>query len=287
MTLRLSTGFRNKMLGIATALLSNGTFDSDTTGWTAAGSTLASAAGGEDSTNCLRITNSGAAAGSAYQDISTRIGRIYLLSYSFQLGTGAAGGRIKIGTTSDDDAVFSSPDAHTDASWAQKKIAFVATSTTTRITLVNASTTSAETALFDNVECQELLEGLREIMRNARCAIYTGSQPTSADDAATGTLLVTIGKDNNASGVEWDQSASGTIAKPSADNWSGTAVATGTAGWFRFYEEGDTPGNSSTTAARFDGQVAVSGAQLNMSSTSIASGAVQTCSTFTVTMPAS
>ena len=64
------------------------------------------------------------------------------------------------------------------------------------------------------------------------------------------------------------------------------SATTGTAGWFRFYANDLTTGASST-AARFDGSVSTSGAQLNMSSTAITAGATTTIDSFTVTMPAS
>lgn len=282
MPLRYSTGLRNKLQGERTNIASNGAFTSDTTGWTASGATLASASGAGSSGNGLRITNSGAAKGSAYQDLTTRAGRIYLLTLSSKVDT-ATSGEIRVGTTADDDSVLLA--TFTDSTHAVRRIAFVAPATTTRLTLAVGSATSGHTADFDEVVVEEVLDGLREILRGSRMNIYTGTQPTTADDAATGTLLVTIAK-GGTDGFEWDPASSGTISKPTADNWQGTTVATGTAGWFRLYEEGDNPANASSTAARFDGQVATSGAQLNVSSTSFVSGAVQTVSSFTVTQPA-
>jgi len=51
------------------------------------------------------------------------------------------------------------------------------------------------------------------------------------------------------------------------------------------YQAGDS-GASSTTDCRLDGACATSGGQLNMSSLSISSDAVQTISTFQITQPA-
>jgi hypothetical protein len=78
---------------------------------------------------------------------------------------------------------------------------------------------------------------------------------------------------------------SGAIGK-NADTWSGVAVATGTGGWFRISEYGDTPTNISTTAARLDGSVAQSGGDLNLSSTNITTGATVTLDNVEFTMPA-
>lgn len=57
--------------------------------------------------------------------------------------------------------------------------------------------------------------------------IRTGAQPASADDAASGTLLVTITLPADA----FAAASAGVAAK--AGTWSGAAVATGEAGWFR------------------------------------------------------
>jgi hypothetical protein len=78
---------------------------------------------------------------------------------------------------------------------------------------------------------------------------------------------------------------SGVISK-NTDVWSGVAVATGTGGWFRISEYGDTPTNISTTVARIDGSVAQTGGDLNLSSTSITLGATVTLDTVAFTEPA-
>lgn len=128
-------------------LVTNGAFTSDTTSWTASASSLASVASGE-SGNCLEVTNSGAASGSAYQDVAgLTVGETYKLSAYFKKGTGASGA-IKVGTTSDDDA-YGSDTGITDASWTEYTYYFTATETTARITFVNESEVSSETSLFD------------------------------------------------------------------------------------------------------------------------------------------
>ncbi|MBF0608985.1 MAG: hypothetical protein HQL61_15720 [Magnetococcales bacterium] len=126
---------------------------------------------------------------------------------------------------------------------------------------------------------------LQEIFYKGFIKIYTGSQPTTSNDAPTGTLLCTVYSDGTTAGLSFGEASSGVLSKTVGETWSGTAVATGTAGWFRLVAPSDT-GVSSTTEERLDGAVATSGAQLNMSSTSIVSGAVQTISTFSITMPA-
>lgn len=139
-------------------------------------------------------------------------------------------------------------------------------------------------------------EGFRAGMNTGFLYIFSGSQPASADSAASGTLLAVIYSNypTNTVGLSFDAAASGAVAKASAQTWSGAAVASGTAGWFRFQElDTDETGTradalaASSSTKRFDGSVATSGGDLNISSTSITSGAVQTVSSLTVTMPES
>ena len=119
--------------------------------------------------------------------------------------------------------------------------------------------------------------------------IYTGTQPATADTAASGTLLATIYSNNptDTIGVSFDAPVAGVVAKAVAQTWAGTALATGTAGWYRLFEAGGNPAILSTTESRIDGNISTSGANMNMSSTSVTIATVQTVSTFTVTLPAS
>jgi hypothetical protein len=285
MPLRLSTGLRDKLIGAKANLVSNGTFNINTAGWTANNAILTAAAGGSNASTGLEIANSGAAAGSASVDVTTRAGRIYVARFAFRKGT-AVGGSIDIGISGSPKEIFDGATL-TDAALTSKAVAFVAQGATTRITLNNDSSVSGETAFFDDVVVEELLDGFNEIMRGSKINVYTGAQPTTANDAATGTLLFTITKGGDGvTGLEWTAASGGATAKPAGDTWAGTAINSGTAGWFRCYEEGDEPSAANTTNARFDGAVATAGAQINMTSTTIAAGAVQTVSSFTYTQPA-
>jgi len=165
-------------------------------------------------------------------------------------------------------------------------------------TITVATGLLAADAVGESVTIVALVGGsLRDIFKRGVLRIYTGTQPTTADLAATGTLLLTITLASAtftggavAAGLEFGAASSGSISKSASQTWSGVAVATGTAGWFRLYgnaaDEATTPAIS-TTLPRLDGSIATSGAQLNMSSTTITSGATTTIDTFTVTLPAS
>jgi hypothetical protein len=87
-------------------------------------------------------------------------------------------------------------------------------------------------------------------------------------------------------GLDFGDAASGQLVKGSAV-WSGVAGATGTAGWFRFEGSVDDDDSSSTTLLRLDGNIGTTGADLNVSSTTITSGATTTIDSFNVTLPAS
>lgn len=125
---------------------------------------------------------------------------------------------------------------------------------------------------------------------NAGCLIdiYTGSQPAAADDASTGTLLVTISVSGAGTGCTFEASAGtnpGELEKNAAETWSGTAVATGTAGWFRLRRKADAGTASSTTEPRVDGAIGTSGQQMNLGSTTVTSGAPFVLSAAAFTLP--
>lgn len=86
-------------------------------------------------------------------------------------------------------------------------------------------------------------------------------------------------------GVEFGLSTLGTIVKGSGV-WSGVGVSAGTAGWFRLCASEVDAGAASTTLMRVDGNIATSGANLNMSNTAVAVGATITIDTFSITLPA-
>ena len=105
--------------------------------------------------------------------------------------------------------------------------------------------------------------------------IYSGSQPASANDAATGTLLATITLADPAFGA-----ASTGVATLAGTPLSGTGVAAGTAGWARLAD--------STGATVLDGSVTATGGggQIELATTTISVGVTVQITSGTVTMPA-
>lgn len=129
--------------------------------------------------------------------------------------------------------------------------------------------------------------GYKNALNLGFIAILTGSQPTSPDSPATGTLLGTVSVNGAGTGLTFDASVAGVLSKAAAETWRFTGLADGTAGWFRHYAPGDTITNTSTTAARIDGAIGTSGAELNLTNLAITTGQVNTCDTYTITQPAS
>lgn len=104
--------------------------------------------------------------------------------------------------------------------------------------------------------------------------IYTGSQPASADSAATGTLLAELTLSDPAFGAPSNGVATANAITPA------NAGATGTAGWFRL--------TTSDGTARLDGSVTATGGggDLTLDNTSIASGQQVQVNSLTYTQPA-
>jgi len=90
-------------------------------------------------------------------------------------------------------------------------------------------------------------------------------------------------------GLRFGDSAAGKLVKDPSQTWSGVAAADGTAGWFRFVGSVADAGSIDSAEAfiRLDGNIATSGANLNLTSTTYANGATMTQSTFDITEPAS
>jgi hypothetical protein len=87
-------------------------------------------------------------------------------------------------------------------------------------------------------------------------------------------------------GLTFGGATAGVIAKAVAEIWSATAVASGTAGWFRIRGFGDDGTAASTTAVRLDGSIATSGGDVNIGSLTVTVSAPFLLSAFTVAVPA-
>jgi hypothetical protein len=111
--------------------------------------------------------------------------------------------------------------------------------------------------------------------------IYSGTVPANADTALSGnTLLATLTMAATAFGAANTSTGVATAGTITADS---SADATGTATFFRVMESGTTPG----TVVVFQGTVGTSGAELNLSSTSIVATGTVSVTSLTYTQSAS
>lgn len=124
-------------------LVSNGTFDTDTTGWTPTNATL-SVVGG-----VLRVTNSTTAVGLAHQAIAVENGSTY--AYSADV-IGAGAHSIGIGTTTTGNNLV-----QTSTGAGTKTGTFVATATTIYVNTRNGTTVSGAARDFDNISIKKVL----------------------------------------------------------------------------------------------------------------------------------
>lgn len=111
-----------------------------------------------------------------------------------------------------------------------------------------------------------------QIGASARLRIYSGARPANANTAiTTQTMLVEL----TCNATAFAAAASGGVLTANAIS-NGTAAANGTASFFRLWQ-------SNGTTAIMDGDVAASGADLNLNNTSIATGQTVSVTAFTIT----
>lgn len=127
--------------------VTNGGFDSDTSGWTTSSGTGVSTAGGL-SGNALLQTNGANSNCYTYQAITTVIGYTYNFSLWHKNGTSAVG-TLNIGNSIGSNTLFSQ--AWNDAAGATKTGSFVATATTTYLTFYVGTSTTNDTCYWDSV----------------------------------------------------------------------------------------------------------------------------------------
>jgi hypothetical protein len=130
---------------------------------------------------------------------------------------------------------------------------------------------------------------LRTVLNLGFIDLYSGTPPVSADDGIGGgnVKLCRLSVNSTGTGLTMAASAaSGVINKAAAEIWSGVNLASGTATFYRHVAPGD-DGTTSTTQARVQGTVAQAGADMNLNSIVLASGATQTLDYYVLALPAS
>lgn len=102
--------------------------------------------------------------------------------------------------------------------------------------------------------------GFVRMMDRGVIYVYSGAQPSSADDAPTGELLGFVSQDgypfstetNHISGLRLVQTGATLVAD---GNWIFTATQSGIPGWWRYCWSKDDPGEESTFHPRLDGAI--------------------------------
>lgn len=141
-----------------TEKISNGSFTTDTTGWTANGTTIASVASGQ-SGNCLEVTRAAGDQQGVYQQVTgLSVGGLYYFYVYTKSGT-SGNESFKCGVDTTD--VIAWPQGFvatgtTAASWVKSSLYFSATSTSTYVAL-NKNSATAGTMLFDTASLRKVL----------------------------------------------------------------------------------------------------------------------------------
>ena len=121
---------------------------------------------------------------------------------------------------------------------------------------------------------------------NSELRIFAGaSAPASADDAETGTLLMTLSANGAGVGLSFGAPADGAVSKTPAETWMTTSTdAAGTCKYFRLVDTADV-GDLSATAPRVQGSIGLVGADMNLTDAVVAAGVPWTLNYFAVGLP--
>lgn len=154
------------------------------------------------------------------------------------------------------------------------------------VTATNLAAALNRSSLNNDFDAAAVDEVVTLTSRPGRAAQYN----SVALSATLTTITATYA--NFASGVEavngllFDVADSGIMVKRQTQVWTGVAVASGTAGWFRLKAPVLDDNLAGTTKLRLDGSIATSGGNLTMSPTSMTIGGTQTLASFSPTIPA-
>jgi hypothetical protein len=153
----------------ATELITNGTFDTNTSGW----SLIASGSMTWDSTNQrVTITNTIASNAGIKQSFTTVVGRKYRVYVNSYLGTGGTSCSVWIGNSSGNSSLGS---ITRSAATNEHIHVFTATATTTFISLVNGNATSGTIVYFDNISVKEVDTNCYQSTPSKRGTISSGA----------------------------------------------------------------------------------------------------------------
>jgi len=165
-----------------TELVTNGTFDSDTTGWIASNSAVLSI-----DTQRLKIFNGDSLYGRAHQIFNTTIGKTYIAILDFTKST-SVGCYLNIKNVSGTTLGTTLETSGLVTSSQEIRVPFIAITSTQAIQISNGSSVSDEYGFFDNISVTEAIPD-RSVQGNH--ATITGTLTRTA--VATGAELVSFG----------------------------------------------------------------------------------------------
>lgn len=159
---------------------------------------------------------------------------------------------------------------------------FAAVSFTTDLATTAAAVAANITAHFGFPDYRATSDGVSAVIITG--PVGSGATLNGLSVVVTATTLTVVYNDTGATGAVFTSgvtcvngcnfqfpATAGVLTKETTD-WSGVAVATGTAGWFRIYSDASDTKGASTSFKRLDGAISTSGAELNLSSTAVTSG---------------
>lgn len=129
--------------------------------------------------------------------------------------------------------------------------------------------------------------GFLEALDGGVLKVYSAvTPPATADDAVTGTLLMTLtAGGDGVTGLTFEAPVDGLLTKSVSQVWMTDAVnVSGSCTYFRFVLPSDA-GASSTTAPRVQGSVGLMGADMNLTSTAVTATEPWTLNYFSVGLP--
>ena len=199
---------------IGSELVTNGTFDTDTSGWTAIlGASLSLSGGG------VRVEEDGVdgSTGRAYQIITTEVGKVYRLSVDLVATNDNF--EVYVNTSTNFGGAIASSSTETTAQTVE--LYFVATATSTYIILGAGTSTAGAYATYDNISVKEIDVNpaqARYLPRRGHHA-YNGSQWVNKGllhESESRTNLIDHSQDISS----WATNGSGNVTKTSSNDVS-------------------------------------------------------------------
>jgi hypothetical protein len=117
------------------------------------------------------------------------------------------------------------------------------------------------------------LDALAVLASSGKLRIYSGTQPATPETTASGVLLAELTMNSTAFAGAVDA-----VITANAITQDSSNDASGTAGYYRLFK-------SDGVTVLWDGEVGTSGADMNLNSVAISSGAITQVTSFTYTLP--